>query len=141
MIATVLLVDDDDCLKRLIERTIARSQFKLSLQYVWNGQEAISYLSRNDKFQDEAQYPFPSLVLLDLKMPCVNGFDVLQWRSQHPKLKELPFVILTSSDLQQDRDRALALGADRYFVKPMSLEELNTIIETVDTLCGNINPN
>jgi two-component system response regulator len=133
---TILLVDDDDCFKRLIERTISHSRLKLSLQYVWNGQEAMSYLSRSDNFKDEARHPFPSLVLLDLKMPCVNGFEVLQWRSTQPELKELPFVVLTSSDLQQDKDRALELGADHYFVKPMSLDELKAIVVTVDALCG-----
>ena len=140
MIPTILLVDDDDCFKRLIERAINHSRFKVSLQYVWNGEEAISYLSRNEQFKDEIRYPMPSVVLLDLKMPCVNGFEVLQWRLNRPGLKEIPFAILTSSDLQQDKKRAFELSADHYFVKPMSLQELTAIIETLDTLCEKTNP-
>jgi DNA-binding response OmpR family regulator len=140
MIPTILLVDDDDSFKRLIERAIKNSRFKVSLQYVWNGGEAISYLSRDEKFKDEVKYPWPCAVLLDLKMPRVNGFDVLEWRLTRPELKEMPFVILTSSDLQQDRERALELGADHYFVKPMSLEELAAIIDVLEALCGKTNP-
>jgi len=137
---TILLVDDDDFFKRLIERAVSKSRFKVSLQHVWDGEEAISYLSRGENFCDAAKYPCPALVLLDLKMPRVDGFEVLEWRLTRSELKEMPFVILTSSDLQRDKERALALGADHYFVKPISWQELVAIIETLDTLCGKTNP-
>ncbi len=137
---TILLVDDDDSFKRLIERALSNSQFKASLQYVWNGQEAISYLSRSEEFKDEVKYPWPCVVLLDLRMPRVNGFEVLEWRLARLDLKEIPFVILTSSDLRQDKERALELGADHYFVKPMSLQELTAIIDALETICVKPNP-
>jgi DNA-binding response OmpR family regulator len=137
---TILLVDDDDSFKRLIERALSNSQFKASLQYVWNGQEAISYLSRSEEFKDEMKYPWPCAVLLDLKMPRLNGFEVLEWRLARLDLKEMPFVVLTSSDLRQDKERALELGADHYFVKPMSLQELTAIIDALEALCVKPNP-
>jgi DNA-binding response OmpR family regulator len=131
---TILLVDDDEAFKMLVERALNKSWVTASLQYVLDGEQAILYLSRQGRFQDETVYPFPSLVLLDLKMPRVNGFEVLQWKSKRTELRETPFVILSSSDLDGDKKRASELGARHYFMKPMDLSALDEIVARLEML-------
>lgn len=121
---TILLVDDDDAFKLLVEMAMQKSGLNASLQYVWDGEQAIEYLSYHR--------PFPSLVLLDLKMPRVDGFDVLRWKSQRPELNETPFVILSSSNLERDQTTASKLGAQYYLVKPAGLHELVEMVQSLD---------
>ena len=129
MTPTILFVDDDETFKALIACALKRSRLEASVQYLCDGEEAISYLSRQGPFEDEMAYPRPALVLLDLKMPRVNGFEVLEWRSSRPELNETPFVVLSSSNLDRDQDRASELGADGYLVKPMNLSQLIEMLE------------
>ena len=128
----VVLVDDDDAFRYLVAYALRRSGLKASLQCVSDGEDAIHYLSRQGKFADDVSFPLPSVVLLDLKMPRITGFEVLEWRLKHPEFQQLPFVVLTSSDLERDRKRAAELRANSYFVKPMDagglVEILNSII-------------
>lgn len=74
------------------------------------------------KFSDRARHPLPSLVFLDLKLPYLSGFDVLEWLRQQAPFKELPVVVLTSSSEDRDRERAKELGVKAYFVKPPTRE-------------------
>jgi CheY-like chemotaxis protein len=127
--STVLLADDDDALSMLLERAIHRSGDVISLKWVGDGDEAIQYLSRTGQYADSGEYPFPSLVLLDLKMPKVTGFEVLQWKRTQPHLESLPVVIWSSSGLAEDKKRAERLGALSYFVKPMETEGFLELIE------------
>jgi CheY-like chemotaxis protein len=119
MAPIVLLADDDDAVPILLEYAIRRSGHDIYLRRVADGDEAIQYLSRKGEFADCAKYPFPSLLLLDLKMPKVTGFEVLEWKREQPNLESLPVVIWSSSNLAQDRERAERLGAVSYFEKPM----------------------
>ena len=127
-------MDDDDAFKLLIERAINKSGLEMSLHYVEDGEQAIRYLSPKDGFRDEKLFPFPSLVLLDLKMPRVSGFEVLQWASTRAELKNLPFVVLSSSALEKDKKQAMELGARHYFTKPMDMEGFVDIVLMVDAM-------
>src|ERR1700761_5131218 len=120
--STVLLADDDDALSILLEHAIQRSGCDIFLKCVGDGNEAIQYLSRKGEYADVRKYPFPSLLLLDLKMPKVTGFEVLEWKRTQPQLEILPVVIWSSSGLPEDRERAERLGAAEYFGKPMEIE-------------------
>ena len=110
MLPVVLLADDDDAFLYLVGYSFEKSALKASLQCVGDGEEIIEYLSRKGKFADETSFPLPSLVVVDLKMRWLTGFDVLQWRLQHPEFQKVPFIVLTSSDLEQDKERAEELG-------------------------------
>jgi len=90
-----------------------RAGLDCSLEAVPDGEKAIDYLEKN---------PRPDLLLLDLKMPKVNGFEVLQWIQHTPSMKGLPVVVISSSDLLVDKERAKELGATDYFVKRADLE-------------------
>jgi CheY-like chemotaxis protein len=123
--AVILLADDreDDVL--LIRRAFAKTTIQHTLYVVQNGEDAISYLEGIGRFANRAEYPLPNLFLLDLKMPGVDGFDVLRWIKKHPQLSSLRIVVLTSSDAIHDVNHAYELGANSFMVKPFDFE--NTI--------------
>lgn len=136
IIPTVLLVDDDEEFMMLVRYALRKSGLQAALQYVSDGEEAMDYLSRKDKFANETNYPFPSLVLLDLKMPHVGGFQVLEWKCSHPELSELLFLVLSSSALERDREKAASLGAHGYLVKPADMEGLILMVAGLGKLLG-----
>jgi CheY-like chemotaxis protein len=127
----ILLAEDDDNDIFFMQRALKKAEVHFPLQVVTNGQEAIDYLGGTGKFADRAQYPLPSVMLLDLKMPFLDGFEVLSWIGSQPSLKEIPVLVLTSSAEERDRQKATELGAKGYFVKPPTVE---TIRETMRLL-------
>jgi CheY-like chemotaxis protein len=131
MAAVILLIDDDEILPYVLERGIARDGCNGILRCVNSGQEGIDYLCHTGKYDDPVQFPFPSVVLLDLNMPGVHGFDVLEWKNTRPEFKSLPFVVWSSSSLPEDRSQAMALGAADYLLKPMDLGDLIKLIQAL----------
>ncbi|HZV36914.1 MAG TPA: response regulator, partial [Verrucomicrobiae bacterium] len=99
-------------------------------QVVEDGQEAVHYLRGDGKYANRKNYPLPNVLLLDLKMPRLGGFDLLRWlRSESPEnTRFIPVVVLSSSYLQQDVQRAYALGANSYMVKPLKWDEFRNLI-------------
>lgn len=132
MSTTVLLVDDDEAVSILLEHAIERGGHDISLKWVSDGSEAIQYLSQQGDYADSYRFPFPSLILLDLKMPKVTGFEVLEWKQTQPELEDLPVVIWSSSDLTEDRERAHRLGATSYFLKPMDTDGFRELMEHIE---------
>ena len=126
--ACILLVEDDPNDVFLMERAMSKAHLELPFQVVVNGEEAISYLGGKGKFADRAAYPLPSCVFLDLKMPFVNGFEVLEWIQTQPSLSGLTTIVLTSSPEERDRQRAQQLGAKGYVVKPPTAQMLLEIV-------------
>lgn len=120
----VLLVDDDDGCPILMRAAMEKAAIDCSLQYVVDGKDAIDYLSGTGKYQDRNRFPIPSLMLLDLKMPNVNGFAVLHWRNQQRWLDWLPVVVWSTADVENDQQEAITLGADAYLIKPIKLDDL-----------------
>jgi CheY-like chemotaxis protein len=108
----ILIVEDDPNDVLLLQRAFQKAGLKNNLRLVRDGSQAIAYLSGHGIYSDRAKYPLPFLVLLDLKMPGTDGFEVLQWARAEPDLKRLLIVVLTSSNLQTDVDRAYELGAN-----------------------------
>ena len=87
---------------------------------VGDGREAIAYLTGDGAYGDRGQYPVPSMILLDLNLPGLSGFDVLKWVRGRPEFRELPVVIFSSSEQPEDKARASELGANGYLEKPKS---------------------
>lgn len=115
----VLLVEDDEDDLFLTRRTLAKAGIS-QVFHVGDGRDAISYLSGSGTYADRAQYPFPDCVLLDLKMPDVTGYEVLEWIKTQPALHPLRVFVLTSSVELRDRETVSRLGAAGYLVKPLS---------------------
>ena len=123
-IKTVLAAEDDDGDATLLRLAFRRAEIAHPLTIVRDGQEAIDYLSGAAPFVDRSKFPMPALVLLDLKMPRLNGFDVLDWWSKNTALRDLPLVVLSSSSHDSDIVKAKAMGAREYIVKPHGFSQL-----------------
>lgn len=126
----LLLVDDDENDLFLLQRALNKANIRHSQQILTNGEEAISYLKGEGQFSDRDAFPIPRAMFLDLKMPFVSGFEVLEWISTQPQLSTLPVFILTGSSIERDRQRALDLGAKAYLLKPPAPEMLAELISS-----------
>lgn len=116
-LAPFLLVEDDENDIILIQRVFKEAGLNHPLHVVRNGSEAIAYLSGTSPFADRAKNPLPSFMFLDLKMPGLNGFDVLAWLRTQPSLRTIRVIILTSSNNVFDVNQAYKLGANSYLTK------------------------
>jgi CheY-like chemotaxis protein len=131
MAKRVLVAEDDPSDVFFLKRAFVLAGVPALLSFVRDGQEAIDYLEGENKYADRDAYPIPDLMLLDLKMPRLDGFDVLGWLRQQPGLKRLLVTILTSSDQPQDINRAYDLGANSYLLKPHNSEHLSDLVKHV----------
>src|SRR6266567_605609 len=113
-IESILVAEDDPADAFFLQRAFAKAGVSISLHFVRDGQEVIDYLRGEPPFADRVVYPLPQLLLLDLKMPRLNGFDVLGWLKESPDLKRLPVVVFTSSRETADVNHAYDLGANSY---------------------------
>lgn len=127
----ILMAEDDEKDILLMRRAFRRAGIPNPVQVVHNGQEAIEYLSGTGIYARREKYPLPGLVLLDLKMPWMDGFDVLQWLRGRNEFDRLPVVVLTSSKLQGDIDKSRQLGVFDYRVKPHGFQELVKLLDDV----------
>jgi CheY-like chemotaxis protein len=120
--AVILLVEDreDDVL--LIKKSFERAHLTNPVQVARDGDEAIAYLSGEGEFGNRADNPLPILILLDLKMPKVGGFEVLSWVRKQEELRAIPVIVLTCSDQIRDVNKAYELGANSFLVKPLDFE-------------------
>jgi CheY-like chemotaxis protein len=103
------------------------------LQNVEDGERAMAYLSGLGIYADRDRFPLPSLILLDLKMPRATGFEILKWIRKHPELGQLPVLVLSGSELQDDIRRAYDVGANSYLVKPLGFEALVGLVTRINT--------
>src|SRR4051812_24188581 len=117
--STILLAEDREEDIILVEKAFQKGGIENPIFVVRDGEEAINYLAGVGRFADRLQYPLPILLLLDLKMPGTDGFDVLRWIKTRSELRALRVVVLTSSDAIRDVNRAYQLGASSFLVKPV----------------------
>jgi CheY-like chemotaxis protein len=120
--AVILIAEDREDDVVLIRRCLTRAHIFNPIQVVHNGDEVLAYLKAEGKFAKRDEFPLPTLLLLDLKMPGTDGFAVLQWIRQQPVLKALRVIVLTSSQDIRDVNEAYELGANSFLVKPMDFE-------------------
>ena len=129
----ILLVEDNEDDAFLIERAFQRANILNELRLVKNGQEAIAYLSGTGLYTNRTDNPLPRLILLDLKMPGIDGFEVLQWIRRQSGLAPMRVVVLTSSTDVRDVNLAIQLGADGFMIKPADFLRL---VEFSEALAG-----
>jgi len=125
---TILLVEDSTDDAFFFRRALDKTGLKAALHVAGHGKEAIDYLTNRGRFDDATRYVRPDVVFIDLKMPEMNGFELLEWIGA--QFAETPFraLALTSSDEPQDRKRARDLGADGYFLKPISPAQIRRAV-------------
>ena len=127
----ILLAKDNEDYALLLKRAMVAAKISAGLQVVRDGQEAVDYLAGAEPYADRTKHPFPKLVLLDLKMPRMDGFEVLAAVRQRLGFTRLPLIVLTHSENPADIKRAYELGATSYFRKPDSLQGLDEMIHVL----------
>ena len=136
---SVLLVEDSYNDVLLIQRAYKMAKAKSQLHVVKDGEQAVSYLIGEGPYANREQYPIPTLMLLDLKLPRKTGFELLEWLRNQPKLKRLPVVVLSSSAQARDVNRVYDLGANSYLVKPVRFDALLNLVEALDLYWNTLN--
>ena len=122
--AVILLAEDREDDIVLIRQAFQKGDIRNPLYVVRNGEEVVAYLNGTGRFFNREEYPLPDLLLLDLKMPGMDGFDVLRWLRQQPAFGSLRVVVLTSSDQIRDVNVAYHLGANSFMVKPTDFQNV-----------------
>jgi CheY-like chemotaxis protein len=140
MTAKILWVEDDLDDVHLIGRAIRRAGIEPPA-LARDGREALAYLSGSGPYADRSMHPFPTLVLLDLKLPKMSGFEVLQWIREHEETSRIPVVMFTSSKERADIDRAYSLGANAYLLKSVGHEQLLEALKQVRAFWLDLNLN
>ncbi len=123
----ILLVEDNPMDVDLTLRAFKRRRVTNHIQVARDGEEALAWLARW-----EAGEPWPCVVLLDLKLPKVDGLEVLRQIKQHPTLRVIPVVVLTTSAESADVQTAYSLGVNSYIVKPVEFEKFMEVSEKID---------
>jgi CheY-like chemotaxis protein len=127
----ILVAEDDPNDLELLRHVVSENGVEVNFQPAHDGEQVINYLRGEDEFRDRSRHPVPDIIVLDLKMPRVNGFEVLQWLRQQQGLARIPVVVLSGSGLETDIEEAYRLGANTYFTKPGQLAELRKIIASL----------
>ena len=127
---TLLIVEDNEDDIFFVERIFKQIGARCELRFARDGFEAIEYLSGHGAFKDRAKYPMPTIILMDLKMPRRNGFEVLEWMHNQPEIKLIPTIVVTSSTLQEDVTRAYRLGANAVMNKPVDKDSLLQMLKS-----------
>jgi CheY-like chemotaxis protein len=129
--SVILIVEDQENDIVLITRAFRAAGIPNPIQAVRSGEEAVAYLSGEGKFANRAEYPLPRIVLLDLRMPGMDGYEVLEWIRQQEGIRGLPVIVLTSSNLISDVNRAYQLGANSFFVKDVDFKNTIALVTTL----------
>jgi CheY-like chemotaxis protein len=124
----ILLVEDDLAHIEIIKRNFETSRLANRLISVEDGQEALDYLQRTGKYKDDNKFPMPNLILLDLRLPKVDGLEVLRTIKSDPALSSIPVVILTTSPAESDMVKAYKYNANSYLVKPVDFTKFNQLM-------------
>lgn len=128
---TILMADDDpdDCL--LAREALAESPLANDLHFVSDGEELMDYLYQRGKYSVPGSAPRPSLILLDLNMPKKDGREVLNELKSDPHLRQIPVLVLTTSQAEEDILRSYYLGANSYITKPVTFSSLIEVMQTL----------
>ncbi len=129
--AVVLYAEDVETDRFFMQMAFRKAGMAECLRMVPDGAEAVDYLAGIGVYGDREQHPLPAVMLLDLSMPNMGGFEVLEWMRAHAEAALLPVVVFTSSAREEDRAKALGLGEKDYWEKPSSGLEFAKVLERV----------
>lgn len=127
----ILLVEDDPAHAEIVRRNFENSLIANRVYHVADGQEALDYLFHKDRFNDPESSPRPGLILLDLRLPKVDGLEVLKTIKADPDLCRIPVVVLTTSSAEYDVVKAYDRHANSYLVKPVDFPQFVSLMESL----------
>lgn len=128
----ILVAEDDENDAFILKRAFKKGGIELPVHVCPDGEVAMNYLKGIGQFADRLTYPFPRVLITDLKMPRCSGFDILQWLQSHPECNLIPKIVLSASNHEVDIIKAYQLGANCYFKKPSSIEDLSRMVKIVN---------
>lgn len=126
----ILLVEDNPGDVRLVLRVLKKSKLNLEIVVMEDGEEALDYLFQKEKYKDVTQ---PNMILLDLNLPKISGFDILEISKKDSRTKHIPIAILTASESDSDVLKAYSKYANFFMQKPVNFEQLEKFIMLLDT--------
>ena len=129
--AIILLVEDDPAHAEIVRRNFVNFRMANRLIHLPDGQQALDYLFRRGAFQDPDQSPRPNLILLDLRLPKVDGLEVLKTIKADSSLASIPVVVLTTSAAETDMAKAYTHRANSYLVKPVDFPEFLKLMDAL----------
>ena len=127
----ILIADDDQDDLDMIQEALRESRLLNNVHSVNDGEELMDYLHHRGKFSDSVLYPVPGLILLDLNMPRMDGREALREIKKDPNLRQIPIVVLTTSQAEEDIFRTYDLGVNSFITKPVSFESLVKVMKTL----------
>ncbi len=125
----ILLVEDNPDHAELVLRSFEQHEIPNTIYQAHNGEEALDYLFRRGQYTDPQSAPFPKVILLDLRLPRINGLEVLKEIKNDKELRKIPVVILTTSEAEQDIAKAYEYHANSYLVKPINFTKFANLME------------
>lgn len=127
----ILHADDDENDVIFLNYAFKQANIPTRLLSVSDGQQVVDYLSGQGNYANRAQHPFPALVLLDLKMPRMNGLQTLSWIRARPAFQPLIVILFTASANQTDIEQAYRLGANSFIIKPAGMDRLTDLMKAL----------
>ncbi len=128
----ILLVEDNPMDVELTVRAFKRNKMRNPVTIVRDGQEALDYIRRQGAYADPENSPVPGLILLDIRLPRVDGLEVLRELKSHPVYRPIPVVMLTTSQDDSDVAKSYDLGANSYIVKPVDFDKFLEVVERIE---------
>lgn len=128
---TILIAEDLESDQILIELGFQKAKFPFSVRFVRDGFSATEYLDGVGRYSNRKEFPIPFVLLTDLKMPRMNGFELLEWVRQHDKWRNLPVIVVTGSNQSEDLCQALDMGANSYVVKDLLMRPPPALLEAI----------
>jgi CheY-like chemotaxis protein len=124
----ILVAEDNVDETFLLKRAFQKNGIDLPVHISPDGEDAMAYLKGEGHYRDRTKFPFPRVLITDLKMPKKDGFEVLAWLQNHPECNLIPKIVLSASSEESDVNKAYQLGANCYFTKPSSFDELCNLV-------------
>lgn len=128
---SILLVEDDPAHAEIVRRNLENARVANRLHWVSDGQQALDFLQHQGKYQNAPDAPVPGLILLDLRLPKIDGIEVLNAIKSDPDLTKIPVVIMTTSAAESDVARAYENHANSYVVKPLDLNKFTALLDVI----------
>jgi two-component system response regulator len=125
----ILLVDDNEADVKITVRAFKQIKWRNNLFVVTNGQECLDFLRHNGTYQERDKFPLPDIILLDINMPVMDGFQVLTALKADEQLHPIPVIMLSASNNEQDVLRSYSLGASSFIQKPVAYEDFVKVVE------------
>ncbi len=135
----ILIVEDEEAHAALTERAIRKAGHANRVDIVGDGEEALDYLLHRGRYNDENQFPLPGLILLDIKLPGIDGIEVLKQIKSNSILKQIPVIMLTTSKREEDIAVSYLNYANSYLTKPVGFKEFEAKVMQINSYWMELN--